>query len=378
MGQAHAQEPGRAPGVGGARAHSDASGSGTPPLQTGQLHPHRLPSVEALEMEIPVVLSNFPRVRQRGGGGSVSGPSRRETIERGNPVGVPFDQWSLSTIGGDSAATTHRRRKKYTTTTVTTTTVTKILLPHMQQVVAFPDADGAVNHNAGDSQAVAVAIEGGSRALRENSGELNRVDGAAVLRGPGHSIEKRQLSPKEGTPASRPLQPARRNRSSRGQPNENGANSTNNGKGVLPDIASLKVYRLESEEPTPREDAAARQPPDEGSYAMAPQQPWLYSQQTFGKTAVTHHGSSLPRLPDAGNQRGPSPGSLPGASADYKGHNEGGSLVGPQSVATPPNPRQLQPIAYHAHHRGIQLSHEAEAPWILSEERQENGWRATE
>ncbi|EKF26061.1 hypothetical protein MOQ_010262 [Trypanosoma cruzi marinkellei] len=345
------------------------------PDAAGKHHPpRRFPRVDAMELEAPVALVNFPSARQRGGGG---GEAPLDVIERGGRPGVPFDNCSLSTVGGSGEVSSHRRRKKYTTTTVTTTTITKILLPHMQQTVVFEGADGDAKQNALDPQAVLMAIEGNKKMSAQNPTEMQSTEGTKSCNGTGHTREQGSPSYGDEAPASRPIHAMRTHRLSQKPSNQgyNGISSsskkTNNGginKIILPKIESFTAHQGAPANLTPHEDSSSKHLQTAKGYTTVPQQPWICSQKTVGNTTVTHHQLSALRMPQSGNHNGPSYGGTARESTEQSISNNDGYFPLPQHS---PRPRSGAP---HTHNNAQLSGHGAEMPWILNEERQENGW----
>ncbi|KAF5223545.1 hypothetical protein ECC02_003277 [Trypanosoma cruzi] len=365
--------------MGEKKDNGGVKGPGMPlPDAAGKHHPpRRFPRVDAMELEAPVALVNFPRARQRGVGG---GEAPLDVIERGNRPGVPFDQCSLSTVGGNGDVSSHRRRKKYTTTTVTTTTITKILLPHMQQAVVFEGAEGDAKHTALDPQVFLMAIEGNKKTPGQNPNEMQSTEGAKLCNGTGHIREQGPPSYGDESPASRPNHAMRMHRSSQSpslqgnnciSSSSNSSKKNNNGeinKIILPKIESFRAHQCVPANLAPHGNASSKNLQSAKGYAAVPQQPWICSQNTVGNTTVTHHQSSALRKPQAGSRHGPSYGGTARESAEQSISNNDGCFSLPQHL---PRPRSGAPPAQID---GQPPGHGVSAPWILNEVRQENGW----
>ncbi|KEG06201.1 hypothetical protein DQ04_15301010 [Trypanosoma grayi] len=324
---------------------------------------HRVPRVNVVELKTPVALANFPRLRQRCGG--VNGAAL-PTIERGTTPGVPFDQCSLSTVDSGSS-TSHRRRKKYTTTTVTTTTITKIMLPHMRQVVLFDDT------NTTDSNTIRRVMEGERSDIMPNqNGSLN-TEAAGTLNNVNQNYAFRPVEDQPpdsvGVEPNVPRLPIAM--ANRRQPHS--LPSVSNSTAPQTPPPPLRSPHVEKGELAAYAGGALSQMPtgDTG------QQPWVISNKTASMTSsVTHRHPAVKPFRGNGSQQlstNPSTTLQPNGNPHQV---EEPFLVEPQEAATPPHSRHLRFMDTTPGEHNTGLGEPLMRPWILNEERDENEWHA--
>ncbi|KAH9581944.1 hypothetical protein LSM04_001235 [Trypanosoma melophagium] len=326
-------------------------------------HPNRLPRVGVVEMEIPVVMANFPRGSRTG---IANDNNTLPIVERGTTPGVPFDLCSLSTVGSHSvgSASTHRRFKKYTTTTITTTTVTKIVLPHMSQVISSDVS------NPMHPQNILMAIEDKKSGDDRKLGNSNALESSQVRNGDGHVYprkdEQQQERPEWDTnnaPVSDgiPLKASRHPRQNSSNPNSSNSPQTS-------DASNGRNGSFTSGELLPHTESS---PPQQQ------QQPWVFNHQTVSKTtSVSRH---LP--PVSGTHKKEKRDlSVNGTAIPLRDeqarHNRQEGYGEPHDTNTPSHSQCLHSMPNSAANEKI--SENLRQPWILNEEKTQREWYTVE
>ncbi|ORC89904.1 uncharacterized protein TM35_000101720 [Trypanosoma theileri] len=329
--------------------HNQHNQQEQPEPEPGKIyHLHRVPRVDVVEMQIPVVSANFPPTR---GEISTKESGLLPTLERGTIPGVSFDDCNLSTVGSASIASTHRRMKKYTTTTITTTTITKIILPHMSQVLP---SDG---NNRLPPEKILMCIEGQGSGNVPNLNNSDNVGGSQLQNGDGHiysrnSEQQQQLEwGGETMPASNET-PLRANRH-QGQNLSNPNNSSTQESSDSPN--SHDGGALPSGQLVPRAEPLLPQ--------LQVQQPWVFNHQTVSKT------TSVSRQP-------PSLSSVP--RNEKQGTSSNGREVygDSQNTGTPPHSQYL--LNNPAPGGNEKMGENEQQPWILNEEKTQTEWHITD